>query len=171
MTNADKGVWSVFQWYECREVFHKNSQNLRRMCFSHSARHGTFIASFLDQIEDKLGVPKSIFGPTKRPTITWLRPSSWWMNSSLKRSLFTALLRAADNYNGQNFDDALWSNRYLYDTKYAVMRFLDGYTRFQGRGGLLTGWYNTFYVGKGNSCYSPRPLKQIEVDKLLVRPK
>jgi hypothetical protein len=142
------------------------------MCFSHFANKGPEVSAFIEQIEDKLGVvPKSVFGPTKRPAITWLRPSPWWMNSSLKRSLFTAFLRAGNNYNGRDFEEALWSNSYLSDTRYAVNRFLAGYTKYQGRGNQ-TGWWNIFYLGGAYDRWcTPEPLNPFSVDKLLVKPK
>ena len=58
------GVWQVYSWYPCREIFHEISQGFRRMCFSHSKDNGPNIAAFIDRFEDKLDVkPRSVFGP------------------------------------------------------------------------------------------------------------
>ena len=96
------------------------------------------------------------------------------MNSSLKRFLFTALLRAGEKYNKKrgNFKDAIWSNEYLEDTKYAVNRFLDGYTRFRGRGpATYEGWWNTFYIGNAEDKWdAPEPLTESQINRLLVKP-
>jgi len=147
------------QWYYCRELFHAQLKSLNLFFFSHEIDKGQSIALFLQKIEDILDVqPRSKFGPTQRKTIMWIEPSGWWTNRSMRRSLFTILLRSASEYEPEkdNFEEALWSDPYSMATKYAVNRFLDGYTTYVGK---KRGWYKQFYESK--------PTKE-EIDCLLV---
>lgn len=138
---------SSYEFHECREIFGRiftsRKANIVFVCRYRSRKS---IAAFILRIEEKLKIPKkdrSRFGPTQRNTIIWIKVSSFWMSEPIRRSLFTALLRAATNYKAhtRNFKQALYSRAYLNKTKPAVERFLAGHTHFVGR---CLGWQSTF---------------------------
>lgn len=148
----------VGQWYYCRDIFHKYLHNLKLFFFSHSTSKGRSIIAFMQKIEKKLQLKDlSEYGLTQRKTIIWIKPSRWWTQKAMRRSLFTALLRTAENYSysKDNFEEALFSHLYTKGTRCAIERFLAGYTRYTGK---KRGWYKQF-------C----DLKSEEIDFLLVK--
>ena len=152
--------YKVGQWYICRELFHSILYNLKLFFFSHNLGKGHCIAAFMKKIEEKLDVqPRSEFGPTQRKTIMWIKPSKWWTLKAMRRSLFTILLRCGDAYlpSKDNFEKALLSNQYANNTKYAISRFLEGYTVYTGK---KRGWYNQFCL---------ESLSKEEIDLLLIK--
>lgn len=155
----ENGRHRVGTWYYCRDLFHAQLYNLNLFFFSHEPTKGHCIAAFIDRIEDMLDVhPRSLFGPTQRKSIMWIEPSRWWTVRSMRRSLYTILLRVGSKYslNKENFESALFSDPYTIDTKYAINRFLDGYTTYTGK---KKGWYNQFFQTK---------LDNKEIDELLI---
>lgn len=151
--------YRVGQWYYCRDLFHGHLLNLDLFFFSHESDNGHNVAAFMGKIEETLDVePKSNFGPTQRKTIMWIEPSRWWTVRSMRRSFFTILLRVGCKYliNKDNFEQALFSEAYTINTRYAVKRFMDGNTIYAGR---KRGWYNQFY-----NC---KPTEK-EIDALLI---
>jgi len=169
--------WRVDEWLSCREKFHDASHGIRRMIFRHRRNTGTLnigynIACFIGKVEDRLQIePRSRFGPTQRNTIVWIEASPWWTTSSLKRSLFTILIRAGQNYNpfSDNFEKALFGNEfhkdneYASDTRYAVERFLKGNTHYTG---TTRGWYTAFRYRSLDD--ERRPTKE-RIRELLVK--
>ena len=156
-----EGRHKVDHWFYCREIFHHVLFRLKLLFFAHEANKGVNIAAFLTEIENRLNVqPRSEFGPTQRKTIMWVRPSKWWLQYSMRRSLFTILLRAGCNYNfsKNNFEEAVGAEKYLKKTIYAFDRFMRGYTKYVGH---KRGWYKQFYH------LSPTA---DEIDKLLQKP-
>ena len=140
--------YKVEHWHYCRELFHGQLYNLSLFFFSHNSNKCNAIVSFMTKIEDMLDVqPRSSYGPTQRKTIMWVKPSRWWTVKTMRRSLFTILLRAACYYspNKDNFEEALYSDPYTIATKYAVNRFLAGNTIYTGK---KRGWYRQFYESK-----------------------
>ena len=160
------------QWYSCREYFQGNSGRIKRLLFVHKKGAGKAVATFLHRVERMLKLGKTEFGfsacgPTQHNKLMWIEPSSWWIKKPMRRSFLTAMLRAGQNYNiaRNNFESTLWTNRYLRQSKYAVRRFLKGYTEYTGD---LVGWNNQFFWGGG--WYRPEPPTRREVDELLVKP-
>lgn len=163
------GTYVAQEWLYCREYFQDESQGIRRFLFCHKSNRCKNIAAFIDKIEEKLNLKhRSIIGPTQRYNISWIRVSPWWTNTSMKRSLFTALIRCGQNYfyKENNFEEALFSVLYTKHTEYAVRRFLEGHTRYTGK---KKGWYNQFRWGGGTSVDPMMPSREL-VDKLLVKP-
>lgn len=161
------GTLVAQEWLYCREYFQDESAGIRRFLFCHKQNKCKNIALFIHKIENKLNLTeRSIIGPTQRNNISWIRVCSWWTCTSMKRSLFTLLLRCGQNYKiyQDNFDESLFSIMYTKETKYAVQRFLDGHTRYTGK---KKGWYKQF-SGNDGITISP-PSKEI-IDKLLIRP-
>lgn len=137
--------YRVGQWYYCRDLFHGQLYNLSLFFFSHDSNKGNCIAEFMRKCEKILNVePRSDFGPTQRKTIMWVEPSRWWTVRAMRRSLFTILLRAGNQYsiNKDNFDEALFSDPYTMGTRYAVNRFFAGNTFYTGK---KRGWYKQFH--------------------------
>ncbi len=158
------GTLLAREWLHCREYFHEESKGVRRFLFCHRRKRSKNIAAFMGAVESVLALEeKSVFGPTQRHNISWARISSWWVESSMKRSLLTILLRCAQNYSVRrgDFQEALFSTQYTRDTEFAVRRFFDGNTKYTGR---CKGWYNQFRPVEGVAISADM------VDRLLVRP-
>jgi hypothetical protein len=161
-------------WYSCREDFHRCSIGLRfhyfAYCYPAHVQAGESpnvprnISAFFDKIEDTLGLNiRTKMGMTVLPSgaITqamWIKRPLWWTCENMRRSLFTALLRAGLVYdpNRDNFDQALRSQDYTALTMPAVNRFLKGYTSYKGS---TVGW---------QSAFRDQPKKSLET--LLVLP-
>ena len=155
-------------WYTCREEFHGINQRSRRILFVCGENKSRLVAAFINKIERMLEIPqerRSLFAYTGRKRIVWVQTSTWWHKYSIRRSLFTILLRAGRDYNKQNFDTVLQSATYLSNTQHAVQRFLKGYTKCTKR---TVGWHHTFYH-RGYYEMS-RPPTQKEARELLVKP-
>jgi len=132
----------IMEWGFCRDWFHRHSHGIKLFFYSHDWNRGKNIAKFIFDIEKRLNIKnKTEFGPTEVPRATWVKISTFWSRKSMRRSLFTILLRIGSNYNGKNFDDVMNSHYYVQDTKYALNRFLSGYTRYTGK---TRGWYKQF---------------------------
>jgi hypothetical protein len=163
------GTLVAKEWLYCREYFQDESNGIKRMLFCHTSHRCKNIAAFIYNVESKLNLKeKTIIGPTQRYNISWIRVSSWWTKTSMKRSFFTILLRCGVNYKikQDNFNDALFSVIYTKHTENAVKRFMEGNTRYTGK---KKGWYNQFYWGGGNRANFKTPDQQ-EVNNLLISP-
>lgn len=161
--------YKVGQWYFCRDLFHGQLYNCSLFFFSHDTTKGHCVAAFMRMVEQMLDVqPRSEFGPTQRKTIMWVKPSRWWTVRAMRRSLFTILLRAGNQYAPikNNFTEALFSDPYTLGTHYATMRFFAGHTVYTGK---KRGWFNQFRTTAGSFGAEPQ-LTNSEIDKLLVKP-
>ena len=142
----DFGVVSPGIWQYCREVFHRDNRGCGYFFYAHNPGKLHHVAAFIEKIENTIGINiHSEIGPTQRKTISWVRPARWWWVQSIKRSLYTCLLRAALNYDvhRDNFKEALYSVSYTKETRYAVERFLSGYIKYTGR---KHGWCSQFFL-------------------------
>lgn len=144
----DGDRYKIVNWHYCRDIFHPQLYNLDLFFFSHDTNKSYNIASFMERVERKANIDYfSEYGPTQRKSIMWIRPSKWWTLKSMKRSLFTILLRCGNNYNPRkrNFKEALLSDPYAAATEYAINRFLSGYTHYTGK---QKGWLDQFYESR-----------------------
>lgn len=133
-------AWRACPFHSCRDQFHKAFASCSNVLLVHYNR-GAFVAEFIGRIEEILKLRnKTEVGPTQRRIICWLEVAPFWMAQSMRRSLFTSLLRAATEYTG-DFEKAIESQKYLRETNLALERFFAGYTHYTGR---LYGWYNVF---------------------------
>lgn len=148
--------WRISQYYGCREQFqvHFKSNN-QYLAFQHVSGERRRIASFFRIVDKKLGLRVGTkFGPTQRSNISWIWVPKFWRESYVRRSLFTALLRAARKYvpTRKNFTEALYSVSYTRRTRLAVQRFFEGYTvfknvyKFNMGWGWNTGWRDIFSI-------------------------
>jgi hypothetical protein len=158
-------------WYNCREEFHWINEKTKRFLYSHRLHAHANIVAFIQKIEKMLKLKeRSTFRPTQYDRVTLVSMSPWW-RFSIRRSLFTALLRAGQNYHGGNFEEALFGadfkndNYCTLETEGAVRRFLRGYTRYIGK---IQGWWDAF---EGSFIWGlNRPTKD-SLEKMLVKPK
>jgi hypothetical protein len=141
-TNGEKPL----HWDHCREQFlGRFKEDVSGFYFSHKIDKSIDIAAFILKFENILSTEIkdfhfSRFSRTERETVLWVEPSDFWKNCILKKSLLTLLLRCGANYEiiKDNFDNALFGieyseNKYVRDTKNAVVRFLFGFTKFSGK--------------------------------------
>jgi hypothetical protein len=144
------GPTRIGEWITCREEFHNYNRRRLRFYFCHRFRPliGRNISEFFDKIEDRLKLvekDRSRFGPTDKEDVTWVEMSEWWKCHSMRRSLFTALLRQSIDYNAQaesnNFDAVLYEGQYTSGTRAALNRFFEGNTYYWGG---HCGWVQAF---------------------------
>jgi len=124
------------KFYACREEFAITwNENTTGFFFTHLADKGYSIATFLKKIEIVLKQSKfSQYAMTNRDTILWIEPSMFWKECRMKRSLLTILIRAGMIYDPMkdNFEEAIFSEKFIKSTRLAVMRFLYGFTKYIG---------------------------------------
>lgn len=121
-------------WSYCREKM--DGRKWTSIVFCHKRSEGKHVAAFIRRIEKKLQIPKlSTCGPTNRKGIMWIKVSPFWRSTKMRKSFFTALLRASLVYNPNKFGTwtkALTKTKYFKPTAFAVKRFLQGYTGWNG---------------------------------------
>jgi hypothetical protein len=141
-------------WYCCRENFNAEfTSEIKGFFYSIHPQLFQHVSGFINKIEQILEIPFSFFEATNKSTVLWFEPNEFWRSCFMRRSLLTALLRCSLNYNGENFDDTLFSihfneNRWIRETKAATMRFLYGFTHWTGSVPNYTtvryGWHEEF---------------------------
>lgn len=123
-------------WYQCRETFESHwKPNIDLPFFYVMGREVEVasVATFMQKVEELLELPveqQSQYAKTTRKPILWTLPGTFWKVDIIRRSFFTALLRASVLYkpgDPDNFETALFTQKYLEGTKAAVMRFLYGF--------------------------------------------
>jgi len=138
------------KFYHCRDVFHTDSRDLAAgaiIAFVCTAAAAPKVAAFVTEFEKRLGHEKlTRMGLTNSASIMWVEPAAFWFGNPLRRSLFTALLRAGVGYNPEtnNFDAAIAKEKYLGPTKAAVKHFLEGHTWISSEVDTARGWYDNF---------------------------
>ncbi|RTK96829.1 MAG: hypothetical protein EKK64_02935 [Neisseriaceae bacterium] len=156
-----KGRYLLGQWHHCRDIFHVHLSNSDLFFFCHEKGKCNSIIEFMKKFESKLNLKEpSNFGPTQRKGILWIKPSKWWMRSSMRRSFLTILLRASFKYSisKDNFYESIFAEKYFSKTRYATEKFLLGYTKYTGK---KRGWYKQFF--------QLHPSQKL-IDVLLVKP-
>lgn len=147
------------QWTKCREQFANYwKPEMDAFWFSHDSVPDMpkAVAAFIARCEAILELgEESQFSLTNRPHVLWVSPAQFWRGCHVRRSLYTVLLRCGRKYNiaVDNFEQALYSEAYASDTKRAIMRFLFGFTQFNGDAfqrltgmspSVNTGWWTMF---------------------------
>lgn len=136
------------EWIECRERFcGLLGPRTEGFFFSHDRNEEEQVIRFIWKTEEIIQVEKSKFGRTNRPYATWM-DLDFWRENYIKRSLLLILIRAGLHYDPSkdNYEQALWSEPYLADTKTALMRFLFGFTHCKAAKSSAShpGWKTTF---------------------------
>jgi hypothetical protein len=138
------GRYVVSTWYNCREIWHNQMHNAKIFFYSHPVARNKSISVFFDKIEEKLNLDRrTIFGPTQKKSILYVKPSKWWLRYAMRRSLFTILMRSSCSFDIglNNFKEALFSDSYALKSKTAIEYFLNGNTVYTGK---KRGWYKQF---------------------------
>lgn len=149
-----EGFRPVFvEWYHCRESF---QYAWNRYVKRYYGFDGDFffccpkrnLETFLRAAEKALGLwKKTKVYKTHVRGICCVVPAKFWQKQDIRMSLFTILLRAAENYRlGSDWQKCLMDNPYAQETKEAIARFFDGNTVYKGRD---TGWCHAFSSGRG----------------------
>lgn len=143
-------------WFKCREEFssHLASYGSKGIYFRHHINQGDNISGFMLKTEEIIDVaPKSAFLKTDSPEITYIEPSSFWLNCILKRQLLSIFLRVSVNYNPlvDNYEESLWNpdimhKQYTSETKLAILRFLYGFTQLN-ESKIPPGFFSTIQNG------------------------
>jgi hypothetical protein len=157
----------VPSWESCRELFLPRQKDLTHFYYAHTLPRGRgrSFSEFFEKIERRLGIKstrRTKFQATNKREIVKITPSKFWNKTIVRRSLFTALVRAAEAYriNLENFEESLFSVEYTTDTRWAVRRFLDGCVNYTDPEDEFTGWVSVF-----------EGMRRSEIRKLLVKPK
>ena len=125
-----------YKFETCRERFGRQwDEHTKGFYLTHPANKGYSIATFLKKTEIILNQKEfSEYARTNRDTILWIEPSKFWMSCRMRRSLLTILVRAGIMYDPKrdNYEEALFTEKWAKPTKMAVMRFLYGFTKYIG---------------------------------------
>lgn len=173
----------VVYWDGCREVFARNfKNNSYGFFFVVPENKINSSQNFLEMCETVIDLKnKTKFFKTIRKEIVLIKPSLFWMDCDIKRSLFTLLCRISlFHKNTSSWEDTMFGEKFteidkkinsnkedVLKTKNAIIRFFLGYTHFTGKiyqredvGPLKHGWVQEFY-----------DLSVIEIKKRLVKNK
>lgn len=125
-----------YRFETCRERFGRQwDENTKGFYLTHPVNKGYSVATFLKKTEIILKLTEfSEYALTNRDNILWIEPSKFWMSCRMRRSLLTILVRAGMVYEPKedNYEEALFTERWAKPTKRAVMRFLYGFTKYIG---------------------------------------
>ncbi len=177
-----KGCFTLetpFKWYTCREEFGKVfTDSTKGFYFANLNSKPEDVANFIYKTEQILKItnPKiedSVFSITDRPFALWVSPSAFWNSCFMKRSLFTILLRSGLSYvtSEDNYEIALYSDKYASPTSLSIRRFLFGFTEFSTSGNPVgsQGWYYHFNSAKLDTVRSKLTLPaEVENKKTLI---
>lgn len=158
-----------FRLENCRERFAVRWTSRTKGFFFSNEANGEDVAAFLLKTEEILRLrDKSEFALTNYKKILWVEPARFWKSCRMRRSLFTCLLRAGVAYGRErdNYESALFSERYLRKSEPAIKRFLYGYTKYVGD---MPSGSNTLETAGWNFHFSGKDVKFVK-DKL-VRPR
>lgn len=159
------GIKDLEYWASCRDIFHRENRCCRRFYFFHnlSEGQGRSISIFVDKVDDLIGLgegDRCRLGPTNKRSTMWIEPSRWWWGQSIRRSLFTALLRQSLTYRVSldNFEHSLYNGTYTGNTRAALDRFIAGNNYYWGG---AVGWMSAFDPDERDSA---RP---VEIERAL----
>lgn len=137
-------------WVKCREQFANYfTSRVLGFYFSHKHDCADNVAQFISKTEEIIGIKDcATYAKTNRNWVLWIEPNAFWTSCAMRRSLFTILLRCGLNYksNEDNYEESLYSEGYIKETKEAVMRFLFGFTKYVPDNSLNVprGWVSAF---------------------------
>lgn len=154
-------------WDPCRETFAKKLTVFEKgFYFSYGYDQEKNVAAFIEKTEEVLktaalqNIKNSKFFRTNLNFAIWIEPADFWMECSVKRSLFTLLLRCGLSYDMINYEKTLFQNQYSTVTKKALQRFFYGFTKFVKQEEIFEG------IGKGWTSYFANKNSQIICEKL-----
>lgn len=142
--------------FSCRERLESSwkQQTELYICSSNKSQFLN-IANFVHITEDILDIKqKSICYSTINGFSLRVALSPFWLASKMRKSFISLILRGGNEYDNQHYEKALYFHDYTRSTKLAIIRFLSGYTIFNGED--KGNWVNTF-KGK-NAVFVKRSL-------------
>jgi hypothetical protein len=159
-------------WHNCRDTFQNvRSPALKRhgVFMKHSEGRGGAIALFLERIETELELDtKSVFHTTTDPDILWMRWSPWWLETKIRRSFLTLMLRVGDRHYNPKSKASITKIACSYSpaadrSRYAIKRFLAGHTIYKNETKDILGLHGWLDVFAFRS-------KKSDAEDLLVKP-
>jgi hypothetical protein len=121
---------------DCRERFATQwGKKTKGFYFKHRKDEGERVALFVLKTEQIVRQRNfSHFAKTNHDTILWVEPSYFWRSCPMRRQLFTLILRGGMNYDPKqdNYEDAMFNQEHLKQTRNAIRRFLYGFTKYVG---------------------------------------
>ena len=151
------GQYSVrhepLDWIGCRErIAALFTESTPGIFFSHEPDQGNRIAKFFLKTENILDLSnKTVFQKTNYNYVLWCSPTPFWLSCGVRRSLLTILLRQGLRYNPNedNYEEALFrqdaiTKDYAKNTRNAILRFLFGFTKYNGKTSYAPGWTSLF---------------------------
>jgi hypothetical protein len=158
----DKNLVECVTWDTCRETFafRFNQPTVYKgdtTCFLFKAKNRKNVKNFIAEFEKRLKVKsKSILLDTTKDGIILVQPSKFWLSDKIRMGLLTILLRCGSAYTDESsFDDTIVSYKYGKDTKLAIDRFLQGFTKCKhplyvsGQNLRTSPWRNIFAGDEG----------------------
>lgn len=155
------GIWTIEQkknpikqfktteGHSCRESFAANfGRDNEFLAFKNNNLNIEKLNEFFSRIDSKLQLEKqTILYPTNHANSVLIEVPRFWVQSEMRRSLFTLLVRLGAAYYRDSLKTAIKDYRLANDTFGAIERFFDGYHNPAGdalamRGAV--GWYHTF---------------------------
>jgi hypothetical protein len=132
-------------WYTCREEFQWDYPRANKILFCCEQNQIKRIEKVIKDVENRLKIkPRTLCGSSSNRNIMYLDVSPWW-NTTLRRSLFLALIKDARFTSSINkLSDY---GHYIDGTKPAFSLFLRGYTKLSRSYDPFTpsnGWVATF---------------------------
>lgn len=120
------------EWIACRDEL-SEIMGLGRLLFYCEKNCVQDTKAFIRKIESIVGIPRKNrvkFRRTNKQNIIYVSLGDFW-KTIVHRSLLTILLRAGRYYHRKqdNWRSVIENDDYLRNTKCAIKRFLDGYTR------------------------------------------
>ena len=86
------------------------------------------VVSYIKDVENILNLKeKTIIGSIKDKNAIWVRVSSFWLTSAMRKSIFTAFLKTGLEYNG-NFQETNMNSEYFSTNQEHLDYFLAGHT-------------------------------------------
>jgi hypothetical protein len=138
---------SELQWVKCREQFASYfTEKTIGFYFSHEFEYSDNVAQFIARTEEIIGCQSSKYAKTNRKWLVWIEPGDFWRACVMRRSLLTILLRCGLRYEAgkDNYEESLYSQEYIKETKDATMRFLFGFTKYIPINVTCKAWVTTF---------------------------
>ena len=166
-----------YRWDVCRETFaSKFKEDTLGLYYCHPPKRSDDMAEFIAKTEQILKInDPTVCELTTDDEVMLISPSSFWRACRMRRSLFTLLLRTADNYDFSldNYEEALFALKEMKHTRGAVLRFMFGFTKYTEKRlalvhpcGYKYGWHLAF--GKKNKKQIRQFLKRPDKHKICL---
>jgi hypothetical protein len=122
------------EWYNCRDSFHSQYSKAFERSFYYVCNLN-WLRRFVKHVENKLNINRRTkIYKTSIPDVATITPATFWLKQEMRTSLFSLMLRSGLQYDGsQPWLKCLYNHPYIFYTKEAVDRFLEGYNHYRGK--------------------------------------